>query len=84
LAIGAIRQWFGGAARVTHRQGRLCYYFQHDFGIAIGILFRHRPPAPPLSSPQTTGAEEPEALFSAISLGALVIIMLVCLLRAWL
>jgi hypothetical protein len=42
LAIGAITQWFGGAARVGHRQGRLCYYFQHDFGIAIGILFRHR------------------------------------------
>jgi hypothetical protein len=42
LASGAIRQWFGGAARGTHRQGRLCYYFQRDFGIAIEILFRQK------------------------------------------
>jgi hypothetical protein len=29
-------------AGLARRTGRLCYYFPHDFGIAIGILFRHR------------------------------------------
>src|SRR5208283_162534 len=31
LAIGAIRQLFGGAARVIHRQGRLCHYSRRHF-----------------------------------------------------
>jgi hypothetical protein len=46
-------------------------------------LEHKKSPAAPISSPQTTTAEEPEALFAAISLGALVIITLVSLLRAW-
>jgi hypothetical protein len=38
---------FGGATRVIHRQGRLCYYFQRLSRIAIRILSRRRfVPAP--------------------------------------
>jgi hypothetical protein len=56
------------------------------YGLAVTrrSLEPRKSAAPPLSSPQTTATEEPEALFAALSLGALVIITLISLLQAWL